>query len=145
MNDFYTALKFAEWGLEVPFLLPPLAFAFYSSIISLIWAGIKQRPFKTGKWKPYHWLVLSHLLLFIAAAAVGTLGGNTSTTPLRPTPPIRAAAQALELITYLSYASCVLWIWRMKGFRWFAVSLMVAAESITIGVLFIAGMAVSGD
>jgi hypothetical protein len=33
----------------------------------------------------------------------------------------------------------------MKGFRWFAVSLMTIAEIITWGAIFIAGMSVTGD
>ena len=146
MNDFYTALKFASWGLEVPLLIPSLAFVFFPSVISLVWAAIKQRPFRAEKWRPYHWLVFSHFLFFLAAVVVGVVGGNPSTDPpYLPHPPIAGAVRALDLVTYGSYASCVFWVWRMKGFRWFAVSLMIAAESITFGALFIAGMAVSGD
>jgi hypothetical protein len=33
----------------------------------------------------------------------------------------------------------------MKGFRWFAVSLVTVLEMILFGAFFVAGMAVSGD
>jgi hypothetical protein len=33
----------------------------------------------------------------------------------------------------------------MKGFRWYATSLMVLVEVLTWGALFVAGMSVSGD
>jgi hypothetical protein len=33
----------------------------------------------------------------------------------------------------------------MKGFRWYAASLMAMAQLITYGALFVAGMSISGD
>jgi hypothetical protein len=46
---------------------------------------------------------------------------------------------------YGSFASCVFWIWRMNGFRWFAASLMALMEVPVLGALFVAGMSVTGD
>ena len=33
----------------------------------------------------------------------------------------------------------------MKGFRWFAASLMALVEVITFAAIFVAGMSISGD
>jgi hypothetical protein len=144
MDHVYTSLLFSEWALEA-MILPPLALALVLSATSLVWAGIKQRPFKTRLWKPYHWLVICHLLFFAAAIAVGVLGANPNTNPTLPHHPNPSAERWLDVVTYGSFASCVFWIWRMKGFRWYAASLMVLFEAITCGALFIAGMSVSGD
>lgn len=42
--------------------------------ISLVWAALKQRPFRFRLWKPFYWLVLSQVLFFPAAIAVGRCG-----------------------------------------------------------------------
>jgi hypothetical protein len=113
--------------------------------ISLFWAAIKPKPFTTGFWKPYHWFFACHLLFFVAVIAVGVFGVNPISNPTIPHPPIRSAELCLDALTYGSLVSCGFWIWSMKGFRWFATSLMALAELIVWGALFVAGMAVSGD
>lgn len=84
-------------------------------------------------------------MFFIGAIAIAVFGANPITNPIAPHPPIPAAKHCLDAVTYGSVVSCGYWIWRMKGMRWFATSLMFVAEVITYGALFIAGMAVSGD
>jgi hypothetical protein len=87
------------------------------------------------------------MLFFATAIAVGVFGANPgiSANPMRQPLPNLAAKHWLDAVTYASIASCGFWIWRMKGFRWFAVSLLIMAEVITWGAFFIAGMSVSGD
>jgi hypothetical protein len=144
MDHLNTALKFSAWSLEA-LSLPPLLFVLILSAISLVWAGLKQRPFKTGRWKTNHWFVVSHLLFFVSAIAVAVFGVNPNTNPTIPHPPIPAAELCLDIVTYGSIASCGFWIWRMKGFRWYAASLLLVAEVVVWGALSIAGMSVSGD
>jgi hypothetical protein len=144
MEHFNTALRYSEWALEM-LILPPLCVIFVLSAASLVWAAIKQRPFKTRFWKPHHWLVASHVMFFGAAIAVGVFGANPIANPTIPHPPIPAAERALAIVTYGSVASCGFWIWQMKGFRWFAASLLILAEVITWGAFIVAGMSVSGD
>jgi hypothetical protein len=145
MGHLYTSLRLSQWALEAVVFLPPLAIAFALAGISFVWAGIKQRPFKTGLWKQYHWLVSSHLLFFVAAIAVAVFYANPITNPTITHPSNPSGALCLDAVTYGSLASCGFWIWRMKGFRWYATSLMALAEVITYGALFVAGMAVTGD
>jgi hypothetical protein len=144
MEHVYTSMRFSQWALEA-MSLPPLSFALALSAFSLVWAGIKQRPFRMRLWRPYHWLVICHLLFFAAAIAVGVFGANPISNPALPHPPNPSAEHWLDIVTCGSLASCGFWIWRMKGFRWYAASLMVLAEVITWGALFVAGMSVSGD
>ncbi len=144
MEHVQTSLRFSIWALEA-MSLPPLVIALALSGTSLVWAAIKQRPFRTRLWKPYHWFVICHLLFFAAAILVGVLGANPMGNPTLPHPPNPSAERWLDVVTYGSIASCGFWIWRMKGFRWYGTSLMVLAETITWSALFIAGMSVSGD
>lgn len=144
MGHFYTSLRFSAWAFEAVILLPPLSGTFLLSAMSLVWAGFRQHPFKSGHWRPGYWLVTTHSLFFISAIVVAVLGANPITNPTFPHPPIPAAQHCLEIVTLGSLASCCFWIWRMKELRWFATSLMLVAEVVTYGALFIAGMAVSG-
>lgn len=76
------------------------------------------------------------------------LGSSEAATipdgPLEATP--LASAYSLAILRgYASLASCGFWIWGMKGFRWYATSLMALAERVTCSALFVAGMSVTGD
>ena len=55
------------------------------------------------------------------------------------------ASIACELLGWLPLALGGFWVYRMKGFRWFAFSLVAVLQMILMGAFFVAGMAVSGD
>jgi hypothetical protein len=144
MEHVYTALQYARWALEF-MTIPPFCFAFALSAFSFVWAGQKQRPFQTHLWKSHHWLALTHMLFFAAAIAVGLLWATPATNPNFSHHAERSGTLWLDAVTCGSLASCVFWIWRMKGFRWYATSLMALAELITLGAIAVAGMSVTGD
>jgi hypothetical protein len=123
----------------------PLAIVTLVVTVSIVWAALKQRPFHYRLWKPFHWLVLSQFLFFPAAIVIGTLWPSPTTNPALPRDPNRTASLCLYVLWYASLASGVFWIWSMKGFRWFAGSLMALIELLTSCALFVAGMSVSGD
>jgi hypothetical protein len=139
-----TALRFSGWALEFMAVRP---FSIISAlvVVSLIWAALRQRPFHNQLWKPSHWLVLSQLLFFPAAIALGALWPNPTINPAIHHPPNRSAILCLNVLLYGSLASCAFWIWRMKSFRWFGSSLMALIELPTLSALFIAAMSVTGD
>ena len=142
MGSFSTAVWLSEQALEFAFF-PPLLLAFAFAALSFLWAALKQRPFYNQLWKPYHWLVVTHALFFPAAIAAGVRRPNP--TPSFYHPPSRSGMLCLDAVTYGSLLSCAFWIWRMKGFRWWAASLMVMAELVVWGALFVAGMSITGD
>jgi hypothetical protein len=144
MNFFSTFLRFAEWALEAV-LIPRVLVVFVLALTSLTLAAITQKPIERRLWKPYHWLVLTHLLFFPAVIAAGIIWANPITNPTVPHQAIEAGRRCLDVLMYASFASCVWWVWRMRGFRWFAVSLMLLAESLVFCGLFISGMSVAGD
>lgn len=144
MEHIHTALRFSEWALEF-MIVPPACFALVFAAISFVWAGQKQRPFQTRLWKPHHWLALTHLLFFAAAIAVGVIWANPITNPTIPHRADPFAKLCLDFVAYGSLVSCAFWIWRMKGFRWYATSLVALVELPTWGALFVAGMAIAGD
>jgi hypothetical protein len=144
MGRIHTALLFSEWALEF-MAVPPVCFAFLVAAVSLLWAANKQRPFQTRLWKRHHWLAFAHLLFFAVAIVIGVLGQSTHPYLIPPYPADRTAKLCLEAVKYGSLASCAFWIWRMKGFRWYAASLMALGELVTLGALFVAAMSITGD
>lgn len=145
MEHLDNALWLSRQALAYPIVLPT-RIVFILAAISFVWAAIRQQPFRTRLWKPHYWLVVTHLLFFAFAIAVGVFcadPGASSTIP-HPAAPL-AGRYYLDAVAYGSYASCGFWIWRMKGLRWFATSLMAMAELITFGALFVAGMSITGD
>ncbi len=127
-------------------ILPPLCIAFPLALVSLVWAWRRQHPMRKQLWRPVHWLVASHPLYFAAVILIGTLY-HAEGSPYTGTPQVihHGAEQALGALFYGSLISCVFWVWRMKGFRWFAASLMAVVECPILGALIIAGMSVTGD
>ena len=143
MNFVSTSLRFAEWAFEA-MLIPRVLVVIVLAMGSLSVAAIKQEPFRRGLWKPYHWLVLTHLLFFPAAIATGIIWANPITNPTIPHHGIDAGRRWLDSLMYASFASCIWWIWRMRGFRWFWVSLMLLVEVPVFGG-FISGMSIAAD
>jgi hypothetical protein len=144
MEHVHTALTFSEWALEF-IVVPPFCIAFILAATSFVLAAVKQRPFKTRLWKPHYWLVVTHVMFFAAAIAVGVLWANPITNPTVPHHADPFAVRYLDAVTYGSLVSCGFWIWRMKGFRWYATSLMAMGELVTCGALLVAGMSIAGD
>ena len=122
-------------------MLPPLCIFLPLAVVSLVWAWRRQQPMRRHLWRPVHWLVLSHLFFFGTAIIIGTLYPYDRTARAIH----HRAAQVLNVLFYGSLVSCAFWVWQMKGFRWFAASLMAVIECPIVGALFIAGMSVTGD
>jgi hypothetical protein len=123
-------------------LIPPYSFLSGAIAISFVCAAMAQRPLKNRLWRPYHWMALSHLLFIYAGMMVGALYGYGD--PKMRHPVNQFGILSLQSLLYGSLISCAFWTWRMKGFRWFAGSLMGVLELPVLGSLFIAGMSVAG-
>jgi hypothetical protein len=145
MSAINTAVRFSEWAFEFV-LVSPLCIIFAIAVVSLVGATGKQRPIKMGLWKRYHWLALTQLLFFPFAIGIGVSCAKPTADYFNAARHAdRTALLCLNALCYSSFASVVFWIWRMKGFRWYATSLMTLIELPTLGALFVAGMSVAGD
>jgi hypothetical protein len=113
MVRLQTALTFSKWASEF-MLIPPFCILLPLAAVGLVWSARKQRPFQARTWKPHHWLVLSHVLFFVAAISLGVL--NPYGDPRVQHEVNRFVILRLYGIFYGSLASCGFWIWRMKGF-----------------------------
>jgi len=144
MYRISTALTYCEWALEFMAVFPICIITLLAAA-SLVWAAQKQHPFKDGLWRRHHWLALTHFLFFPFAILIGVVWENPAATWGIPHVPNPMASRLLSCVFYGSLLSCVFWAWRMKGFRWYAVSLLTLVELPIYGAIFVAGMAISGE
>ncbi len=139
MHPIGLALKLSQWAIEAT-VLPPILLIFVIATISFLRVIWKQHPFGSTHWKTKYWYVLTQLLFFCPTIAVGVL----CPAPLAGHPD-QLGILCLNVLMYASFASGVFWVWRMKGLRWFAASVVALMEVPVLGALFIAGMSVTGD
>lgn len=135
---------YSVWSLEFLFVIPPILIILLLAIVSLAVACQKQRPFQNPLWNNSYWLVLTQLLFFPIVISIGVLYPAGGPSFLRSSPH-SLANSTCDFLGWLSLAMAGFWVYRMKGFRWFAVSLVTVLEMILFGAFFVAGMAVSGD
>jgi hypothetical protein len=135
---------YSLWSLEFLFVVPQMLVVFLFATLSLAIASWKQRPFQSRLWKRSHWLVLTQLLFFPIVICIGVLYPADGPSFLRPTPN-STANHVCDFLGWLSLALAAFWVYRMKGFRWFAISVVTVLEMILLGAFFVAGMAITGD
>jgi len=95
-------------------------------------------------WKRSHWLVSTQLLFFPIVISIGVLYPADGPSYLRSTPN-STANHVCDFLGWLHWHWRLFWVYRMKGFRWFAVSVVTVLEMILMGAFFVAGMAITGD
>jgi hypothetical protein len=134
--------KLSGWSMESLMGLPPLLALLFAACLSPALAFARQRPFQNPLWRGSHWLVLTQLLFFPGVISLGVLYPASGASFFHGE---STASRAYELMGLLSILLGAFWVYRMKGFRWFAFSLVAVLQVILAGAFFIAGMAVSGD
>jgi len=131
-------------GLEIVHL-PAFGTAGVLLTVGLGISLFRQKPFGSGRWKGYYWLVLTQFVFYPAVIAVGVRYqvAHSSLEPLSTVNPV--ADRMLNVLFYLSLALGVFWIYRLKGFRWFALCFVALLELFLMGGLLVAGMSITGD
>jgi hypothetical protein len=140
MNEWRYFVWLCEQATEFV-VFPP--FLVCSVVLSIIIAGlcVGLRPIKTRRWKGWYWLVFTQLLFYPAVLAVAALGANTGPPFHQPN---KVASVCADILSWTSVALAGFWVWRMKGLRWLAVSLVVLQEVLLFGPFLVAEMAISG-
>jgi len=94
-------------------------------------------------WRGSYWLVFTQLLFVPATITVGVLFPAGGVMP-RLIPNV-TGRWCLQALWYLSLAMGCFWVYRMRGVRWIAASLVALQEILILCAGFIVGMSVSGD
>jgi hypothetical protein len=139
VSQFWTL---SVWSLQSLLYIPQLLILLVAAWLGVVLAFWKQRPFQNPLWKSSHWLVLTQLLFFLTVISIGVLYPASSPSFYHMS---STAVRATGLLGWLSLALAAFWVYRMKGIRWFAFSVVAMLEIILMGAFFVSGMAVSGD
>src|SRR5581483_5215920 len=131
------------WSLE--FLGVPQVFLIaIICLTGVVVAVLRQQPFQRQLWQASYWLIFTQMLFFPAMVAIGVLFPAVNT--VRPHLEGNVVgSRLLDALFYLSLVMGAFWVWRMRGLRWLAASLVVLQEVLLIGAGLVAGMSVSGD
>jgi hypothetical protein len=139
IKQFWT---YSLWSLQLVVMFPRLLWVLVGATVSLVFACIKELPFQSPLWKKSYWLVFTQVLFFPVVISIGVLYPAASAQRLGV---VTAANNISQVLDLLSIVLAGFWVYRMKGLRWFAISLVIAIEAILLSSFFISGMAVSGD
>jgi hypothetical protein len=142
--EFWSRFQlFFLWGLQA-WRIPPLLITGLASMTSLIFSLFRSPELKR-RWRASYWLIFTQLAFYPLAIAVGVLYPAVSTSPFDRYRSNSHGEHILDALTLLSLGMASFWVYRMKGLRWLACSLVALQEVAIWGALFIAGMSVSGD
>jgi hypothetical protein len=134
-------VRYVIWGLEFVFF-PPLCFATIAIVLSLVAAIIKQKPFSTSRLRRDTLCILvAQVLIFVLTVSIAVVGYVDWTNYHGPN------EGALHLETALAAISVVLaiyWVIRMKGYRWYSISLSLLQLVALAGANIVAGMSLTG-
>jgi len=131
------------WSLEFLYV-PPLAYGTLLLGLSFIASVIRQRPFSKPIWKTNYSIVLLQFLFFPATLAVAVLGRVDWQQVPFPGPNAWGlrAEYVFALGSLIVGGYCV---WRMKGLRWFALSLAMLQLWLLAAANLIAAMSLTGN
>ena len=129
-------------GLEFLYVWP-MSLVTFALGANLVAALYHKWPFHPERWKKEYWLTFLSLLFIPVSSVIGIVGW----VDLGMVPPPKPSAVLMWIDNGCFVASTMLgifWIYRMKGLRWFALSIGLIQLWILMGVGFMTGMALTG-
>jgi hypothetical protein len=143
MTHFWlTFWTYLHWSIEFLYE-PPFAYITVLLGLNFIASVTRQRPFKKPAWRQTSSIVVVQFLFFPASLAVAVLGLVDWQQPHFPGPNYWGL-RAEDLFDLGSLSLGVYWVWKMKGLRWFASSVVLLQLWLLAGAGFIAGMSLTG-
>lgn len=122
-------------------LLPPIVVGIAIGSIGAIASFVAQNSGGRKNWKTEYWLIFVHYpVFFCLILTTGILGWRELPNGAMN----QTAWQTLSGLEWLSWLSCVYWIWRCSGARWMAGFIMFLQQALLGGASLMATMAVSG-
>ena len=122
--------------------IPETVWISVALVVHMLAALLVTAPFSARRWKPAYWRLLYNFLFFPAMFAIGVAFGNT-------TGQVRQVHGFLLFAFYISFfgplALGSFWIYKLRGVRWFALSIVLLQQWLLVGAAFLTGMALTGD
>jgi|SRR5579859_4793379 len=139
---WFNLLLFSMGSLQI-LMFPPVLAVLILLVAGLVFSFIRQEPLSSEAWHWSYWLVLTQLLFYPAIVAVGVLF-PASTWPNPPHENV-TGGRWLDALSCGSVATSCFWVYRMKGLRWFAASLVGLIELLVSCARFVMGMRITGQ
>jgi hypothetical protein len=133
-------LLYSYWSLGFPFSWP-LWLVTAALVANLGLALMRMWPVRRDRWRMKYWLVLFNFLFFPATVAIAVVGTVPIDVPQRKNLP---ALWTTEGMFYVAVLIGIYWIYRMKGLRWFALSIFLIQLWTLLFASFVASMALTG-
>jgi len=144
MAQFWSTFwGFLGWSLEFLFV-PPLVYGTLLLGLSFIASVIRQRPFSKPIWKKTYSIAVLQFLFFPATLAVAVLG-RVDWQQFHFPGPNKRGLRAEYVFAVGSLIVSGYWVWRMKGLRWFALSLAMLQLWLLAAANLIAAMSLTGN
>lgn len=141
-NFWFTLWTYFRWSLEFLYT-PPFVYGSLLLGLSFTASVIFQRPFSKPIWKRTYSIVVMQFLFFPATLAVAVLGRVDWQQPHFPGPN-KWGLRAEDVFALSSLIVSGYCVWKMKGLRWFALSLAMLQLWLLAAANFIAGMSLTG-
>ncbi len=119
-----------------------LLFLWQITLVLIVLIGVAASynfPFTSSRFERKHLLVFSPLLLSIATLLIGSLFAHHSSGRAS-----QFSAILVETLFWLHLPLGAFIIYNLKGFRWFAMSVILFEVWVGVACAFIAGMSVTG-
>jgi len=109
-------------------------------LTNIILSFIFNQPFRKTKWQNWYFAILTQFLFFPAIAAVGAAGWvNFRVAEVNP-----LSMYSQLFLNILSFVIGIFFIIKMKGLRWFAISIFLFCQWMLIGINMMTTMAITG-
>ena len=140
MQFWSTFFLYSGWSLQFLWARPSVTTVFLLIIAaSLVRQIVRKEPFRRG------YILLFQLLFWPAIIVVGVLGHIDPQTPESHSEPIRAAVWALNGLCFLSLITGGYLVFKLKGSRWLAASIILFEEWMMLWAGVVSGMSITGD
>ena len=126
------------WSLELLVRLPPFCFISLGVAGNLVASIVIQKPFSREIWRGRYRIAVLQFVCYLATLLVAAFGEVSGPEPNE------WGFRANYALALISIGLGIYWIWLIKDWRWFAISLAVLQLWLLYGANLIAGMALTG-
>jgi len=145
-ESFWAIYKlYFQWSIDVLFISPnPLVTL--ALTVNLLASSFYSWRVQREKWLPRFRWVFTQFLFFPVLVAAGVLGRNLAAyDPVTGTQPTVLAYFIVYGLILVSLCFGLYWVYRLKGYRWLAIGIMLFQLWLMHAAGWIAGMAITGD
>jgi hypothetical protein len=140
MDDFWFNFgRLSKWSFEFLWV-EGFIYVTILLLINILLAVVIKKPFESGKWRTLYWGILLQFLFYPAIVIVGVLGWvEGRALEINP-----VSEYSQVLFNLFSLGTGIFYVVKMKGLRWFALSVFLFCQWMLLGCNWVTSMAITG-